>query len=74
MNSQKRIVTIKEEGEECRVSLKQYYIPTDEAGKTNFHIGCMEGLVFYLANLKSKQEGGIDLRNKNPGIKKVISS
>ena len=53
---------------------KQYNIPTDETGKTDYHIGCREGWVFYLANLKSIQEGGIDLRNKNPGIKKVINS
>ncbi|MEP6950371.1 MAG: hypothetical protein ABI863_13895 [Ginsengibacter sp.] len=67
-------VTIQEEQEECMVSLKQYNIPIDEAGKTNYHIGCMEGWVFYLADLKSIREGGIDLRNKNPDIKKVINA
>ena len=67
-------VTIIPRSEECIVSLRQYNIPTDEEGKINFHIGCMEGWVFYLANLKSVMEGGIDLRNKNPGIKKVINS
>jgi uncharacterized protein YndB with AHSA1/START domain len=67
-------VNIKEEHEECMVSLRQYNIPTDEAGKTNFHLGCAEGWIFYLANLKSILEGGIDLRNKNPDIQKVINS
>ena len=67
-------VIITTEQEECKVSLRQYNIPRDEAGKTNFHIGCTEGWVFYMANLKSIMEGGIDLRNKNPGIKKVINS
>jgi hypothetical protein len=34
----------------------------------------MEGWVFYLANLKSFPEGGIDLRNKNEKLKSVINS
>ncbi len=56
------------------VELEQYDIPTDEKGKTNFHLGCAEGWVFYLANLKSVMEGGIDLRNKNEHIRRVINS
>ena len=56
------------------VELEQYDIPADEKGKTSFHLGCAEGWVFYLANLKSVMEGGIDLRNKNEHIKKVINS
>ena len=67
-------VTITREAGDCKVSLRQYNIPTDEAGKTNYHIGCTEGWVFYMANLKSILEGGIDLRNKNPAVKKVINS
>jgi len=68
-----RIQVKTEEGENI-VELQQYDIPVDEKGKTNFHIGCMEGWVFYLANLKSVLEGGIDLRNKNENLKKVINS
>jgi uncharacterized protein YndB with AHSA1/START domain len=49
-------------------------IPTDELSKTNFHLGCSCGWNFYLANLKSILEGGIDLRNKNIAITKVINS
>ena len=67
-------IKIKTEEGENLVELEQYDIPVDEKGKTNFHIGCMEGWVFYLANLKSIVEGGIDLRNKNEKLKKVINS
>lgn len=74
VNDMKVGVTVREEGGERIVSLRQYNIPTDEESKHNFHIGCMEGWTFYLANLKSILEGGIDLRNKNPAIKKVINS
>ena len=67
-------IKIKTEEGENLVELEQYDIPVNEKGKTNFHIGCMEGWVFYLANLKSIVEGGIDLRNKNEKLEKVINS
>lgn len=60
--------------EETIVELKQENIPTGEEGKTDIHIGCMEGWTFYLANLKSILEGGIDLRNRNIQIGKVINA
>ena len=66
-------VKIYEEANETLVQLTQANIPTDETGKTNIHIGCMEGWTFYLANLKSILEGGLDLRNQNVNIK-VINS
>jgi len=37
-------------------------------------VGCGEGWTFYLANLNSYLQGGIDLRNKNEKIQGVISS
>jgi len=46
------------------VELTQENIPTDDNGKSQYHVGCSTGWVFYLANLKSIMEGGIDLRNK----------
>jgi len=62
-----------EEGENL-VELVQENIPTDEQGKRYYHLGCMEGWTFYLANLKSILEGGIDLRNKSEKLQKVINS
>ena len=61
------------EGENL-VELIQENIPVDEAGMRNYHLGCKMGWTFYLANLKSILEGGIDLRNKNEKIKSVINS
>jgi len=61
------------EGESI-VELTQDEIPQDEKGKAHYHVGCGEGWTFYLANLKSMLEGGIDLRNKNERIQKVINS
>src|SRR5450432_32395 len=67
-------IQIKTEEGENIVELTQYDIPVDEKGKTNFHIGCGEGWVFYVANLKSILEGGIDLRNRNEKIQKMINA
>ena len=59
---------------ETIIELTQENIPPDDNPATNLHIGCGEGWTFYLANLKSYLEGGIDLRNKNINIQGVISS
>lgn len=63
----------KQDGETI-VELTQENIPPDDNPATKLHIGCGEGWTFYLANLKSYLEGGIDLRNKNIKIQGVISS
>ena len=52
----------------------QEEIPLDEQAKKNYHVGCSVGWTFYLANLKSILEGGLDLRNKNENISLVVSS
>lgn len=52
----------------------QENIPETEKGKSYYHIGCLSGWSFYLTNLKSILEGGIDLRNKNDRLKKMINS
>ncbi|WP_298735158.1 SRPBCC domain-containing protein [uncultured Chitinophaga sp.] len=56
------------------VELTQENIPTDEDAKFNYHIGCQGGWLFYLVNLKSLMEGGIDLRNRNEKLTAVINS
>lgn len=40
----------------------------------NIYVNDSYGWTFYLANLKSILEGGIDLRNKNVDIKNVVNS
>jgi uncharacterized protein YndB with AHSA1/START domain len=66
-------VSILPEGNEWRVNLHQYNVPTDEESKGWYFVGCGEGWTFYLSNLKSMMEGGIDLRNKNESIQNVIN-
>jgi hypothetical protein len=40
----------------------------------NYHVGCKAGWTFYLANLKSILEGGIDMRNKKTRLKEMLNS
>jgi len=36
-------------------------------------LGCASGWAFYLVNLKSIYEGGLDLRNKTPALKHMLN-
>jgi hypothetical protein len=67
-------VRIYEEQEETIMELSQINIPTDERSQHEFHLGCKMGWTFFITNLKSILEGGIDLRNKNENIKRVLNN
>jgi uncharacterized protein YndB with AHSA1/START domain len=67
-------VSVTEMAGENIIELRQDHIPTDEAGKKNYHIGCQLGWTFYFANLKSMLEGGIDMRNRNEQLKGMMNS
>ncbi len=65
-------VTILEEFDETVVELSQNRI-TDDTDHS-IYVDCSYGWTFFLANLKSVLEGGIDLRNKNVNVKNVVNS
>lgn len=56
------------------VTLTQHSIPTDDKNKKDTRIGCHTGWSFFLVNLKSVYEGGLDLRNKNNDLNGMINS
>jgi uncharacterized protein YndB with AHSA1/START domain len=60
--------------EQTLVELKQENIPTDEETKVKYHLNCQTGWTFFLANLKSVFEGGVDLRNKDEKMKGVLNN
>lgn len=68
------VVSIEEMSGKTIIQLVQEGIPTDDESIKNFHLGCMQGWTFYLANLKSILSGGIDLRNKDVNMKEVFNS
>jgi uncharacterized protein YndB with AHSA1/START domain len=47
------------------IELVQEEIPTDEEGKFRWYVGCSTGWTFYLANLNSILQGGVDIRNRD---------
>jgi len=67
-------VKIYNELNETIVELVQDEIPTDENGMHYWHLGCKTGWTFYMANMKSLFEGGIDLRNKNVNLQQVLTA
>lgn len=50
------------------VELVQENIPIENDPSRNLFVGCQTGWLFYLTNLKSILEGGIDLRNKRVDV------
>ncbi len=56
------------------VELTQKNIPTDEISKQEIRLGCYKGWAFYLVNLKSVLEGGLDLRNKDENFKPMVNN
>ncbi|MEO7923750.1 MAG: SRPBCC domain-containing protein [Chitinophagaceae bacterium] len=67
-------VSVKQEDGETICELVQQMPMEDEIEQQHFFIECGAGWGFYMANLKSVLEGGIDLRNKNNNLKQVINS
>lgn len=67
-------VRLRQLEKEVIVELVQSAIPTDPASKKNVRMGCHVGWTFWLANLKSVYEGGINLRNTNEELKGMINN
>jgi hypothetical protein len=66
-------ISIYSEHEETIVELFESNLPTDEENIKRHYVGDSRGWIFYLTNLKSVLEGGLDLRNKNEAINNVIT-
>ena len=56
------------------VELSQTNIPVDDESKLNIRLGCSSGWSFYLVNLKSVYEGGLDLRSKDERLKPMVNN
>lgn len=67
-------INLKEFQDGVIVTLKQSNIPTDDESKKNVRLGCHTGWSFYMVNMKSIYEGGIDLRNKNTRLKPMVNN
>jgi uncharacterized protein YndB with AHSA1/START domain len=59
-------VRFKKDGRGCICELHQYSMKTTPESKWNMHRGCIQGWTFFLTNLKSFLDHGIDLRSRDP--------
>jgi uncharacterized protein YndB with AHSA1/START domain len=67
-------IFIYEESNETIVELVESDLPTDTESMLKHYVGDSRGWIFYLTNLKSLLEGGIDLRNRKLELTNVITS
>ena len=67
-------VSIKKNKRGSMVILHQHNIPVTEHHKSGVHLNCNSGWTFFLINLKTYMEYGIDLREKDPDFAKNIAS
>lgn len=67
-------VSMYKESNEIIVELIERGLPTDEETTLKHFVGDSKGWIFYLTNLKSVLEGGLDLRNKRPELTNVITA
>jgi uncharacterized protein YndB with AHSA1/START domain len=67
-------VKIFTEQDESIVELIESNLPLDEETRMKHYFGDSKGWVFYLTNLKSVLEGGLDLRNKKVELVDMITA
>ncbi|MBN9385352.1 MAG: SRPBCC domain-containing protein [Chitinophagaceae bacterium] len=67
-------ISLYRECDETIVELRESDMPADEEKVVKHYLSDLQGWVFYLTNLKSVLEGGIDLRNRKRELKNVINS
>jgi hypothetical protein len=67
-------IRIFQEHDETIIELSETNLPEDEETRLKHFVGDSRGWIFYLTNLKSVLEGGLDLRNKRLEISDVITA
>jgi hypothetical protein len=67
-------VRLSEQYDHTVVELIQSNIPTDDVSKQEIRLGCSSGWSFYMVNLKSVYEGGLDLRSKDERLKPMVNN
>lgn len=67
-------VSLQQKDEYVIITLHHHHIPLDNYSRQFIRLGCSNGWTFYLANLKSVYEGGLDLRNKERKLGTMINN
>ena len=67
-------ISLYREFSETIVELVESELPTDEETMLRHYVGDSKGWIFYLTNLKSVLEGGLDLQNRRAELTNVITA
>lgn len=67
-------VTLEQQEEYVLATLTQSNIPDTDKARQHIRLGCATGWAFYLVNLKSVYEGGLDLRNKDTRLSPMTNN
>lgn len=67
-------ISVYRECDETIVELVETFDPAVEEVARNHYLGNMKGWIFFLVNLKSILEGGIDMRNRKVELKNVLTA
>lgn len=67
-------VNLEQQDDYVLVTLTQSGIPDTDEARQHIRLGCATGWSFYLVNLKSVYEGGLDLRNKDTRLKPMVNN
>ncbi|HXD76961.1 MAG TPA: hypothetical protein VN616_04090 [Puia sp.] len=67
-------ISIYRECEETIVELTEMFDSSDEGVAKKHYLGNMKGWIFFMINLKSVLEGGLDMRNRKEELKNVLTA
>ena len=67
-------VSVYREQDETIVELIEQFDPTDQDVARKHYLGNMKGWIFFLINLKSVLEGGLDMRNRKVELTNVLTA
>jgi len=67
-------VSVYKECEETIVELVELFDPADQEASKKHYLGNMKGWIFFLINLKSVLEGGLDMRNRKIELTNVLTA
>jgi uncharacterized protein YndB with AHSA1/START domain len=67
-------ISVYKECDETIVELVEMFDPADQEASKKHYLGNMKGWIFYLINLKSVLEGGLDMRNRKEELQNVLTA
>lgn len=67
-------ISVYKECDETIVELVEMFDPADHEASRKHYLGNMKGWIFYLINLKSVLEGGLDMRNRKVELTNVLTA